>query len=497
MESTPQDDDAADGTLPQSSLPSVAVSLRRTLQRRRKRTLLLVSGALLAAWSLVRQQQSARVVREYAPSVSKPAPTNSTEFSELDEVLTTTKPTLLLHVGPRKTGTSFLQCALQNIPYALKADNYTLWESGPCSSLVVRPGLDARGFHSYRAFFETPRAKEPRLTAEFLSTLNQTLNSNAPNAILIWEDLNKLSSRDAAVLSKELHRHYSVKLVGTYRRFFDLLASEYNQLFKARRRQSPRTALWPGETAVVTLPNGRRKRVTGRALQPFALAHRREFSAFFHKAERETLHPLRQARNLYEQHHISGSNNSNSNSNNMTVFSMHDLDRRVAGDDLMQRIFCHVLPNTPHICAASQTDSIGNFTSPTGDNSFFSMNYDLLATHAYEQKLFGSQQHNSSQAATTVITRSEAFAQIQHRQEEILHLTEHDFALTCVSDATKQRILNVSLRLEQDLFTSSCNETRHREAFAEFDQKKKRYCSIDAAKVLETDSSWRDFFASL
>jgi protein-arginine kinase len=115
------------------------------------------------------------------------------------------------------------------------------------------------------------------------------------------------------------------------------------------------------------------------------------------------------------------------------------------------------------------------------------MNYDILATTAYSAKLIRTPKKT---------TRRHVIQAIKHRQEQVLNKTINDFPLVCLENATLNRIIDLSVTMEKRLFPDTLNETKHREGFATAVHHKK-FCSINARKLLDQDMDWWLFLSSL
>jgi hypothetical protein len=85
---------------------------------------------------------------------------------------------------------------------------------------------------------------------------------------------------------------------------------------------------------------------------------------------------------------------------------------------------------------------------------------------------------------------------IQRRQEIQFNLTAKDFQLTCLQDSTLDRLVDLSVQVEANLFGYSVErEVRHRAGFAARLHAEK-YCHIDVDRVLE-NAGWRNMLFSL
>jgi hypothetical protein len=190
------------------------------------------------------------------------------------------------------------------------------------------------------------------------------------------------------------------------------------------------------------------------------------------------------------------------------VIKLHELEQQRAsknGDAVLQEMFCNIVDNMPHSCAAVQLDEtvqIGFLHS----NPYYSFNYDMLATAAYEKQLFGFQKKN---ATTTTMTqelqhvppsRRNITELIKQYQEDTLNLTHQDFATICMAKEKMDRLWNVSIISEKVIYGSSWTrqgEDNLRQAFLAYQEKRSYvYCWINTETTLQ-DPTWLAFFDSI
>lgn len=262
-----------------------------------------------------------------------------------------------------------------------------------------------------------------------------------------------------------------------------MLPSSFNQAEKPKKgpRHDEALFLWPGESSS-------KDGVVGRPIRPFDIHNRGYITKRFKNMERKGLHPLVEARRKYSEAFP-----------DISIINLHTLDQNVSGDPILQEMFCRIL-DLSHSCAAVKLNSrtnIGNLQR----NSYYSVSYDILATTAHAQKLFGFQSNNTKTKDTS---RSAIVNRLKMHQEVDLNLRHTDFPRRCLSQRKMDRLVNASITSEQVVFWqqdgwnwTSQDEARHRQAFAEYQQEKSYvFCSIDATKVLQ-DPTWRAFIANI
>jgi hypothetical protein len=197
--------------------------------------------------------------------------------------------------------------------------------------------------------------------------------------------------------------------------------------------------------------------------------------------ENEGVHPVEEVRRLYRHFWP-----------DITIIKLHELNRSGSGDAGLQKMFCDIL-DMHHSCEAAKLDS----TIEVADrysNTYFDLDYELLASEAFRQELFGFQQEEDGRK----MKRKFAVKKIRDHQEDDLNLTISDFPQECLPKYKMDRIINASLLVERTLFPKDCTEeveANHIRAFDEYNKKKKRYCSIDVVETLK-NAEWRAFLAS-
>jgi hypothetical protein len=178
------------------------------------------------------------------------------------------------------------------------------------------------------------------------------------------------------------------------------------------------------------------------------------------------------------------------------IIPLHELDRaNKSGDAVLQEMFCHIVGDSmPHSCAAVQLDETVKLDSGK-PNTYYSFNYDILATAAYEKQLFGFQ--NRRNAVTPA--RADVADMIQRYQEDTLHLTFNDYATICLPKERMDWLLNLTIISEKLVYTNwtSQHEDDLRQAFVAYQEERPYiYCWIDTEKTLQ-DPTWLSFFDSI
>jgi hypothetical protein len=347
--------------------------------------------------------------------------------------------------------------------------------------------------------FEDP--KKAAFSPTFLNEL-RTTHSQGKNAIIMAEGFWSYTREQRKSVVDEFSSNWNVKLILNYRRAYEFLPSAYNQNHKPSTHPTDvSSTLWPGETNEYG--------VVGKPLLPFNIDEDYVMKKYVEGMETKGMHPVSQfASNL----------NLSSPSTqltcfiifkveimrqkypfpNVTIIKLHELEH-TSGDAVLQEMFCHVVNNMPNSCAAAQLDDtikIGDLAS----NPYYSFNYDMLATAAYEKQLFGFQKKNAISTQELLPSRHHITALIQRYQEDTLNLTHQDFAAICMAKEKMDRILNASIISEKVIYGSdwrSQQEVNLRQAFLAYQEKRQYvFCWINTEKTLQ-DPTWLAFFDSI
>jgi len=383
--------------------------------------------------------------------------------------------------------------------------------------------------------------KVPQLHPNFLRHLE---NSFDRNALMIFEGCSMLSAKHIRALAAVLNPNWNVHVVVQYRPLYSWLPSKYMSVLKPSRQ--PPFRIWPGQYDAKT-------NTTGTTIPPFDLDDRGVFSQYVrnhlqlrqqssrgdanHGQQQQgeedggPQHPAETVRNNFALHF-----------ENVHVLPYVEQRREREGaaaavDPLLDFFFCTVLKYvSPTTCellvrqrrqqnsgAAKQQKKIPDDTEVASRNRQFPINYDLLAVEAYLQGLFNTDDDDDEKNTNRkrqFLSREKVTYLVAQQQEDVFKRTPTQFQYrTCLPNSTLERLERISLALEQRLFppgSSSAvvfkvasqgdgdttindvaldDEQVHHDGFVRAHEK--QYCTVDAAKTLQMDSQWRDFFASL
>jgi hypothetical protein len=201
-------------------------------------------AAEAAAAAAAEEEKEKAAAAEVAPATAE------VEVEAAPATTTTNKPTLLLHLGPPKTSTTYLQCILTNMMDTLALDNYVyvglhVWQCLKNETQIPDPLNTGTDF-----LLENQQVATAGLSPSFLNQLRDS-HEKGQNAIIMNECFNEFLPEHRQLIYDELSANWNVKLIMNYRRVYECLPSYYNQNHKPNEYRSDYESLtlWPGETA--------------------------------------------------------------------------------------------------------------------------------------------------------------------------------------------------------------------------------------------------------
>ena len=131
-------------------------------------------------------------------------------------------PIMIVHIGPRKTGTSTIQLLLEKSKEDLKVNSFIYIDK---EDVCIRE-------YFYKGECE-------RIETKSFENKLQRLHSSNKNVILSSERLPRSvrDDNDFRFLLNKL-RNWDIRIVATYRRYFDWLLSEYTQECNLRAKRA-------------------------------------------------------------------------------------------------------------------------------------------------------------------------------------------------------------------------------------------------------------------
>jgi len=157
------------------------------------------------------------------------------------------------------------------------------------------------------------------------------------------------------------------------------------------------------------------------------------------------------------------------------------------GENFINEIVCRRVPGLVSTCKALRQTQVGKNKGPR--NPSLPLHYDFVAVEACQSGLING----------TLVSREEVRNAMQRRQEEELGLGSNALPLDCPGEDLMVKILKISTEHEQRLRDKDwSNETKglHEIGFRKAAGEGRKFCSVNATRVLE-DETWRRFFFSL
>jgi hypothetical protein len=207
-------------------------------------------GVILHSYDVPSQLNDGSILRQdkkviiNTQSASAPAVVSSISTLRNNKNNNNGKPTLVLHMGPTKTGSTFTQCVLTSMQETLALDNYTYLGMGinPClpkessddDNVQQQQREHPLMQHCYTSMFiyNTGMAK---LAPEALTIFRRAREMQPrQNAIFVNECFEFYTPDQIKVLAAELRPHWNVKIILNYRRIYEFLPSSYNQNLKPK-----------------------------------------------------------------------------------------------------------------------------------------------------------------------------------------------------------------------------------------------------------------------
>jgi predicted SnoaL-like aldol condensation-catalyzing enzyme len=385
------------------------------------------------------------------------------------------KPYFVIHIGPVKTGTTTLQCALQSLSQSLKKDGIIIAETESC-----RPDLDLSistftnnltwtkgGAATYdnvvlgKAFApnglgqwsnDTDATGMPECWMQSYVKFAKGHAQQHHSIILSNEILSQTVTKFTQSFVDDLVESlddFQVVVVVTYRPWFEWVASLQDQMTKnilVRQRE------WPGNEG-------------GRRI--------------------DSLHRFMERQLRYKRQHTTKRQKYPFVDEIIPIFCNHSqIDLKIVDihedGDFVTNFVCKTLSGATGTCNALKNTNDTIEDRNKAENKLW---YDILAVEAYEKGMVSG-------------SRLRVYNRIRKFQQETLGKTSTDFPKICPPSGFLKRILKESIQAAKRIWPNPARhgrlERRHRRLFARAVEADK-FCTINATAVLE-DRGWIDFF---
>ena len=371
-----------------------------------------------------------------------------------DKAQSSTKPRLLLHVGPQKTGSSSIQSMLDNLSQlkgSLEADNldyrHIAPQTGDFDCEMDRYG----GWHECVA-------------SDQLKSLISTAKNEGKNLLLTDENLNRnfvKGLRDA--IDDE---DWDVTVVVMYRRIHEWLVSWYNQIQKTTNLDSDGNILFdkdglPYRTEHEKWPD------RGGIHVPSFPSWYRDYTQYWEPTEFASKHRSIEFYNLYKEYF-----------KNVILYNMHQ------EGSMMEDFVCNIVKAT-HAC-----ESVKEYENKTTTvNGSVNLDHDIISVSAYEMGLLSKSGKRKEVVEAVSSHIRETGKNLPRNCDAVITHQIRDWLV----DTEK-----IMVETDANTNTADWSDTIEADLMESYDSfvKKGKICNVDVEAVL-ADEEWIRFFQSL
>ena len=375
--------------------------------------------------------------------------------------LETNKPNFIIHVGPPKTATTYLQTELKSWEDTLRTKDNLAYvgkyitkdsKNGETLGPFVRFLRDEKCQKKARDASSNP----PQCWSRFLQSLNQYKVNH--QSIMVSDEVFSFQHKfhiQWDLLHKALSESgWNMIVIIAYRRYSDRLVSQKQQLNRWAKSK-PVLNSWPGI----------RK---GRSLN-------------------RTMDWINDAlqKSIPDYQRMIDTISKNESNIDLRILDIHNANYT----SVRTNLFCHVLDDiTVNACQESQLNDSTYQQPKVVINPRQSEFYDALSTAAAKNGLLGND--------LTRYDRHNVTLGIQHQQETVFNKASLDFVLDCPTRSELKRFLDASLAAERHLARRGyiqLQSDKHEESFW---NNTIQYCWINTTAVLAMDD-WVTYFQRL
>lgn len=363
-------------------------------------------------------------------------------FASLDN-----RPSLILHVGPQKTGSTTLQQAWaspKELADLLKQDKFFYAKITPEKGMFDCHVEDGKKYTNCEA-------------SEYLHTMIDNASKKGQNVLFSDENLDETY---ANTLRKAINdKQFKTRVVVVYRRIHEWLFSWYNEINKSTNMDANGNYLID-ENGHLYREEHKYFPEEGGAVIPSFGEWYKKFTHKWKPSELALHHPSVRFMNVYKPLF-----------NKVEIFNMHQKG------DFVTNFMCRMVPEAKKSCNALKTGM-----EVTLENVSTNLDHDIIAVAAYERGLVRKD-----------ITRTILRAAVKY----FIERTGKTIPRTC-DDEMIQQIQNWLLESERIVFEDIWDAEHERmlnETFGEY-SKAEQLCDIDLDDVFE-DEEWQEFFEAL
>mmetsp|Transcript_30074 Transcript_30074/g.68950 ORF Transcript_30074/g.68950 Transcript_30074/m.68950 type:complete len:498 (-) Transcript_30074:29-1522(-) len=389
--------------------------------------------------------------------VASPASSTNKKLDVSNNInIGTNKPYFIFHVGPPKTGTTTVQCGLQDVAENLaRLDSY-YYLGKPCIYIretreIGNNEIPLRGHEIFNELFYRVRRSTTMGTPNTKKFQKRLRHHNALGNHLIFSVERFFGIKDNEEnwkIMENLFEDWDVRIVLAYRHYFDWIPSLYYQRNKNNYlwKQSPTPSFHSFMDEALDKLN-------------------------FEKQNMASTHPTIAALRKYSKHF------------KVQLFDIHN------EKDITKNFVCEVLPSAKNVCKKLQLQAEKKEISPPRKypekiNYSRSLDARLLFEAAYLENIIKIGKNPQQLQVKGFVKEFSRWLEGQNQQKY-----SH-----CLSYEGRNRLLKASLQFEEEVqkfIPSEGWESKHVQLFNET-VKNKKFCQLDPKLVFES-AEWETF----
>lgn len=402
------------------------------------------------------------------------------------------RPHFIIHIGPHKTGTTFLQSALsvESADAILESDNY--YYLGTTLRSFFRE--DKLAFPMTSIFTRSPfEKKDPKAKVAPLPTLNddflgvlQQMQDKQQSGIMVHESIHQLPKEYVQALGERLNANWDVIVVEGYRPLHDWLVSRFNQFV----RDEYEPWIWPDGSAGPSIVRG----MTDDdcydciGLPPnlrFGLTTNSDFDNKFVKPyiHRNTS-IFEKSLDVWKMYFT-----------DVRVVDMLDLPSRYDGQDpYLMHFTCDIVIGASNLCQGAT--ELSKLTDSDMVSSEFGRAYELLTTWSWQLDLVDHTKHERRQIRREIERyHIDTFAKLNNNSTALPYICPPDSEIDMLWEwtlSTDKRIFATTYH--RDYYSSSKREEALQASF-EKSAHGNKFCAVDITILLSEE--WKPLFVYL
>ena len=413
-----------------------------------------------------------------APIINTHLPNNNNNIlSEIsshprtDHAVVDTRPIFVIHIGPHKTGTTFLQGTLsvKSADAVLDMDNfYYLGTTLRGFFRKDKLAFDMRSIFNHNPSRSSPY---PALSEDFTALLKQMRAKNQ-SGILIHEALHKIRPEFVQVLATSLEKHWKVIVVEGYRPLHEWLVSRFNQFIRDEYSKS----IWPDGTGrgeddddddIGFPPNLR-----------FGLSTNTRFDRYIYPFLRRNSSIFETSLEVWSKYF-----------DDVRVVDIPNLPSRLDGKDpYLVHFMCEIVQGAANLC--QRAPDLAKESDNDMSSSQYGVAYESLATWTWQMHLIDRR-----------LDRKFVRDHIMYYHKKRLNLTA--LPVSCPPPSEMDVLWQWTLQTDERLFRttyhhdqeSSTNRTQALQASFRESAQRNKFCAVDPSILLHED--WKPLFSFL